>query len=185
MERACVHAQWLVYVEDVVFDPETTRLCRIIDYKTCEFLSFLPDLIHIFPRMPLYINWGAERPLNVPFYLPVPDYAAFDKYSAPPQSASSPATVTDNLSPSVETTHQNFPPVERFSGQRAGEDWKSFFARRDAENARRAEKETEKTRLERQQRIKHAETQVVPGRKGARVFYWDDEDGFLICWAAG
>ena len=89
--------------------------------------------------------------MNIPSYLLVPDYAAFDKYSALPQSASSPATVTDNLSPSVETTCQNFPPVERFSGQRAGEDWKSFFACWDAENAKRAEKETEKTRLERQQ----------------------------------
>ena len=41
MERARIHAQWLAYVEDVVFDPETTRLGGIIDYKTCEFLSLL------------------------------------------------------------------------------------------------------------------------------------------------
>ncbi|KAK0477247.1 hypothetical protein IW261DRAFT_1338705, partial [Armillaria novae-zelandiae] len=76
-------------------------------------------------------------------------------------------------------------PVEKYSGQRAGEDWKSFFARRDAENAKHAEKETENTRQEHQQRIDHAAKQAVPGRKGARVFYWDEEDGFLIRQAGG
>ncbi|KAK0464114.1 hypothetical protein IW261DRAFT_1347389 [Armillaria novae-zelandiae] len=80
---------------------------------------------------------------------------------------------------------RDFPPVEKYSGQRAGEDWKSFFARRDAENAKRAEKETENARQERQQRIDHAAKQTVPGRKGARVFYWDEEDGFLIRRAGG
>ncbi|KAK0495390.1 hypothetical protein EDD18DRAFT_1354677 [Armillaria luteobubalina] len=35
------------------------------------------------------------------------------------------------------------------------------------------------------QRIDNAAKHAVPGRKGARVFYWDEEDGFLIRQAAG
>ncbi len=126
MEKAHVHMQWLVYVEDVVLDPETPRIGGIIDYTTCEFLPFLPDLIQNFPHMPLYINWGAKRPLHVPSYLPVPDYAVFNEFSAPPRlpptKVSAAATVTDDSSPLVETIRQNFPPVEKYSGQRAGED---------------------------------------------------------------
>ncbi|PBK83341.1 hypothetical protein ARMGADRAFT_1037957 [Armillaria gallica] len=188
MEKAHVHVQWLVYVEDVILDPETPRIGRIINYTTCEFLPFLPDLIQIFSCMPLYINWRAERPLHMLSYLPVPDYAVFNEFSTPPQlpSTKGPAAVTgtDDSSPLVETVCQNFPPVEKYSGQRAGEDWKSFFAHQDAENVKRAENETEKARQECQQRIKNAEKQTVPGRKSARVFYWDEEDGFLIRRAA-
>ncbi len=189
MEKAHVHAQWLAYVEDVVFDPETTRIGGIIDYTTCQFSAFLPDLIRYFPCMPLYINWGAERPLHVPSYLPVPASAVFNEFNAspqlPPAEVPAAATVTGDSSPSIEMICQNFPPVEKYSSQRAGEDWKSFFARRDAENAKRAEKETEKARQERQRRIKSAEKQAVPGRNDAKVFYWDDEDGFLIRRTAG
>ncbi|KAK0493805.1 hypothetical protein EDD18DRAFT_1013289, partial [Armillaria luteobubalina] len=35
------------------------------------------------------------------------------------------------------------------------------------------------------QQIDNAAKHAVPGRKGARLFYWDEEDGFLIRQAAG
>ncbi|KAK0224271.1 hypothetical protein IW262DRAFT_1269328 [Armillaria fumosa] len=134
--------------------------------------------------MPLYINWGPDRPLIVPLYLPVPHY---DDFKAPPPLDAAPAIPAPehDSSPPVEIICWDFPPVEKYSGQRAGEDWKSFFAHRDTENAKRAEKESENARRECQQRIDNAAKHAVPGRKGARVFYWDEEDGFLIRWAAG
>ncbi|KAK0230328.1 hypothetical protein IW262DRAFT_1453227 [Armillaria fumosa] len=155
--KPIVHASWLALLEDsVIFDNEVCRVGGIIDYATCEFLPFLPDLIYMFPRMPLYINWGPDRPLIVPSYLPVPHY---DDFKAPPPLDAAPTIPTPehDSSPPVEIIHQDFPPVEKYSGQRA----------------------------ERQQRIDNAAKHAVPGRKGARVFYWDEEDGFLIRRAAG
>ncbi|KAK0487977.1 hypothetical protein IW261DRAFT_1559022 [Armillaria novae-zelandiae] len=187
LEKATtIHAQWLAHVENsVICDREVCRVGGIIDYATCEFLPFVPDLIYMFPRMPLYINWGPDRPLIVPLYLPVPHYDDFKTPLPLDEVAIVPVPEHDSSLPAVEMICRDFPPVEKYSRQRAGEDWKSFFACRDAENAKRAEKETENAQQERQQRIDHAAKQTVPGRKGARVFYWDEEDGFLIHRAGG
>ncbi|KAK0493800.1 hypothetical protein EDD18DRAFT_1107778 [Armillaria luteobubalina] len=91
--KPIVHASWLALLKDsVIFDNEVCRVGGIIDYATCEFLPFLPDLIYMFPHMPLYINWGPDRPLSVLLYFPVPHY---DDFKAPlPLDA---ATVSDIL----------------------------------------------------------------------------------------
>ncbi|KAF8058571.1 hypothetical protein FPV67DRAFT_1372191, partial [Lyophyllum atratum] len=74
-------------------------------------------------------------------------------------------------------------PVEKLSGQKPGEDWKSFFSRREQANNQKYESPMERQR--REQREANACRQVAPGKRGARVYVWDDVDGYLIRKAAG
>jgi hypothetical protein len=86
---------------------------------------------------------------------------------------------------SVPASPLTFPPVEKFSGQRSGEDWQSFFNRREQRCVVLAEKETPEENQQRRQREAHAAKDLVPGRKGAKVYIWENVDGFLIRRAAG
>lgn len=80
---------------------------------------------------------------------------------------------------------RNFPPVEAGSGQLLGEDWRAFFARREAHDVEKAKKESPEQKERRMQRVEHAKHARVPGKKGATVYCWDDVDGFLVRRAAG
>ncbi|KAJ7082216.1 hypothetical protein B0H15DRAFT_785811, partial [Mycena belliarum] len=67
------------------------------------------------------------------------------------------------------------------SGQRYGEDVHAFFARRKERNEQLAKMETSKMKQERLQREANAAQGAPPGKKGARVFIWEEEDnGFFI-----
>ncbi|KAF8120873.1 hypothetical protein EV363DRAFT_1458528 [Boletus edulis] len=71
--------------------------------------------------------------------------------------------------------------VVKNSGQKNGETWQEFFARRSEEHSRTKEKESAADRTKRKQRADHASQGGAPGRKGARVFYWEEEDdGFRV-----
>ncbi|KAJ7857376.1 hypothetical protein B0H13DRAFT_1641034 [Mycena leptocephala] len=78
-----------------------------------------------------------------------------------------------------------FPPVERYSGQREGENIDAFFLRRQQKNAQTAASETLDNKRRREQREANAQKGQVPGRKGARVFVWEKENGQYIRRAAG
>ncbi|KAJ7878714.1 hypothetical protein B0H13DRAFT_1528308, partial [Mycena leptocephala] len=71
-------------------------------------------------------------------------------------------------------------PVERNSGQKEGEDFHAFIARRNAQNEKWAAKESSDTRVKRLARVAHAAKGAPPGKKGARVFVWEEEEGFFI-----
>jgi hypothetical protein len=77
--------------------------------------------------------------------------------------------------------------VEKFSGQRLGEEMSVFFARRKAANDSRALSENLEQRSARLQREKNAAKGQVPGKssKAARVFVWEKVDGHYIRQAAG
>jgi hypothetical protein len=77
-----------------------------------------------------------------------------------------------------------FPVPERGSGQKPGEDWRVFFARRREENKKREEKETPVRRQSRLSREQSAKNHSIPGRSSTiAVFEWqpqDEFDGFLL-----
>ncbi|KAK0496587.1 hypothetical protein EDD18DRAFT_1105693 [Armillaria luteobubalina] len=138
--KPIVHASWLALLEDsVIFDNEVCRVGGIIDYATCKFLPFLPDLIYMFPSMPLYINWGPDRPLIVLSYLPVPHYHDF-KAPLPLDAATAIPTPECDSSLPVKIIRWDFPPVEKYSGQRAGQKnyhwhWGQFGAKQHRYNS--------------------------------------------------
>ncbi|KAH8100439.1 hypothetical protein BXZ70DRAFT_1008438 [Cristinia sonorae] len=76
------------------------------------------------------------------------------------------------------------PSPEKHSGQKRGETWQEFFARRDALNAKREGKESHKDREARLQRQRHfvgGDGDHMPGAKSTcAVFRWELEDNFRI-----
>ncbi|KAI9451862.1 hypothetical protein HD554DRAFT_2032838 [Boletus coccyginus] len=85
--------------------------------------------------------------------------------------------------PSVAEPHVaelRVPKPEKGSGQKKGETWQQFFARRAEGNKAKQAHETPTQLLARQARAKHALKDRVPGRGGAVVFQWMDVGGFRI-----
>ncbi|RDB18819.1 hypothetical protein Hypma_014528 [Hypsizygus marmoreus] len=78
-----------------------------------------------------------------------------------------------------------FPPVEKHSGQKEGELMRAFFERRRIRNALAAARETRVETQARMQKEKHAARHDVPGKGGARVYYWEDVAGFRVQRAGG
>ncbi len=78
-----------------------------------------------------------------------------------------------------------YEPVDKSEiphGQRLRETWQDFFARREAKNAVRREKESEQSRTVWLQREEHIRQSRMPGSKGAHVFVWtqDEDKGYLV-----
>ncbi|CAK5269517.1 unnamed protein product [Mycena citricolor] len=80
----------------------------------------------------------------------------------------------------LKTEQRQFPPVEPHSGQKEGESYEEFFARCKTLNKRRLSQETDKDRQTRLQREHNAKSQSCPGKKGARVFIWEEVDKFWV-----
>lgn len=78
----------------------------------------------------------------------------------------------------------SFPLPNKGSGQKHGEDWKAFFARRLAQNKKKEERETPSARQVRQSRERSAASHSLPGKSSkVWVFEWqpqDDYNGFLL-----
>ncbi|CAK5275882.1 unnamed protein product [Mycena citricolor] len=75
---------------------------------------------------------------------------------------------------------REFPPVEAHSGQRETETYTEFFARRKVRNETRVAAETSQQKQTRLQREKQAISQGCPGKKGPRVFVWEEKDKFWV-----
>ncbi|KAG2742036.1 hypothetical protein P692DRAFT_20703030, partial [Suillus brevipes Sb2] len=77
-----------------------------------------------------------------------------------------------------------FPLPNRNSGQRHGEDWEAFFARRAMQNKKKEEKETPSHKQARLSRERSAENHRIPGKSSTiQVFEWqpqDDYNGFML-----
>src|SRR5215472_16277557 len=132
--------------------------------------------------MPLFICWGpsSSLPPSGPDWLELlaPSYKDVRQLQLTPSNTSQ---VINQTPPPC----RNFPPVERCSGQQPREDIKAFFTRQARTRERGIEKETPTDRQAHIQREKDTDPGKAPGRKGARVFWWEDIDGFRIRHAAG
>ncbi|KAG2046348.1 hypothetical protein BDR06DRAFT_977538 [Suillus hirtellus] len=77
-----------------------------------------------------------------------------------------------------------FPLPNRNSGQRHGEDWEAFFARRAMQNKKKEEKETPSHKQARLSCERSAENHRIPGKSSTiQVFEWqpqDDYNGFML-----
>jgi hypothetical protein len=201
LQKTGIHPQWLAELEkSVVGDFDSPRVGGIINFTTCEFQWLLP-LFSSF-KMPIYLYWGPviDCPLRLPKYLEkfAPSHTQISHLHELAAGAHShghnnivPLFVDNSVlaaagdNTSVPATPPIFPPVEKYSDQRPGEDWRSFFARREKRCAMLAEKETPEEHQQRRQREEHAGRDLVPGKRGARVYIWEDVNGFLIRRAAG
>ncbi|KAJ7036002.1 hypothetical protein C8F04DRAFT_954366 [Mycena alexandri] len=70
-----------------------------------------------------------------------------------------------------------FPAVKHGSGQKEGEDVPAFMERRRLHNKKHAQHESPQARTARLAQEAHASKGAPPGKKGARVFIWEEEEG--------
>jgi hypothetical protein len=72
------------------------------------------------------------------------------------------------------------PKPNKGTGQKFGETWQQFFARRAAHNARVDARSTTKERAQREQRRREHGKYQQPGRRGPTVYHWAEINGFWI-----
>jgi len=213
LKKTEIHYQWFAELEgSAVGDLTIPRVGGIVNMKTCQYKWMLSELSRR-GNTPLYLYWGTSPPLDRPSELNnelVPTLATLSNLKRIPHYVTTTSTISSPpVPPLINISHSSrdsaplrpsydseppcpshnsvptFPPVEQYSDQQPGEDWREFFKRREERNKRLAEKETPEARRKRKQREEHAAKGACPGRKGARVYVWEDCDGFLIRRAAG
>jgi hypothetical protein len=199
LKRTGIHCEWLAELEFSAAGDftSTPRVGGILDMDSCKFQSILPFLWRCQVRMPLLLHWGniIDRPFPVDDFILhqelTPDRTEIARLRsstlpAPLEFEPDPPNVpSQSDSPVHDPPPRAFPAVEKSSGQREGQNWRDFFARRAQENTLQAAQETAQERESRGQREAVAAKHMPPGRNGARVYYWDDVDGFWIRKAAG
>ncbi|KAG6807224.1 hypothetical protein H0H92_008358 [Tricholoma furcatifolium] len=173
------------------------RVGGIIPMENFQCLEILPLLCKA--NVDLYLYWGpiSGTPLIhdafvlskgiVPNYRDIDNLRKIAKAGPVAKPTINVVLPTPKASPSVEAAAAaaSIPEPERYSGQKHGEDWRTFFKRREEGNKAREMAEEPKQKQSRLQREQHASHHLCPGRKGSRVFYWEDMDGFRIRRAAG
>ena len=193
LTKTSIHHQWLADLEmSAVADFTAPKMGGILDFATCDLKWMLPILHKL--NMPLYLHWGpiADCPLHVPEFLLdggfSPGHREINNLQSIAQSThhvhlmpESPVTTSANNVVSAVVISRTFPLVERGSSQRQGEDWKSFFTHRKARDVLSASQKRE----QQSQKEKNTAIGRVPGKKGARVYIWEEEYGFLVRRAAG
>ncbi|KAF7372585.1 hypothetical protein MVEN_00121300 [Mycena venus] len=97
--------------------------------------------------------------------------------SAPPSSHAPPTYQRSEMPADSSLPALSFPAVERDSGQRPGEDIHAFMERRRLHNEKRAQHETPQARDRRLAQENHGIKGGPPGKKGACVFIWEEEEG--------
>ncbi|KAK6989032.1 hypothetical protein R3P38DRAFT_2572320, partial [Favolaschia claudopus] len=208
MDRTKLNWQWIVDLEQsAVGNMHIDRLGGIMDLtlRKTHMDHHLPRharwlLPHLLGRhrVPLYFFYGNDLPLKEP----IPDAlinldgeVVFSRWSAtgskwqslrnglPPTTTSArlQAKVQQSEMPSAPPPASTpFPAVERDSGQKPGEDVHAFLERRRLHNEKRAQHESFDARKARLAREQHASGGSAPGKKGARVFIWEEDGGFFI-----
>ena len=77
-------------------------------------------------------------------------------------------------------TQRKLPEPHSDSRQKHGETWQEFFQRQARRHEKMLASESSREKQARQAREISAENFLAPGKKGARVFLWNDVDGFLL-----
>ena len=162
------HLEWISgLLESGIGDFTTTRrrLGSIVNVDQCQWLNLVPYMIEC--KVPIWLCWGPQpnpKPhMNIRLSWVWHFYPQHLPTSPPPLPV--PA---------------NFPLVKPGCNQLPGETWKAFFERRALKNAEKEKNENAKDREARLNRVRANKNHQEPGRKGPRVFYWEEIDGYRI-----
>jgi hypothetical protein len=167
------HPEWISgLLQSGIGDFTTTRrrVGSIVNVDQCQWLNLVPYMIKC--NIPIWLCWGSQPHPHKNFRLSW----IWHFYPQDPPTSSPPLPVP-----------ANFPPVKPGCNQLPGETWKAFFERRARKNVEKEKNASAKDREARLNRAKANKTHQAPGRKGPRVFYWEEIDGFRIrtLWTRG
>ncbi|KAH0825657.1 hypothetical protein J3R83DRAFT_11699 [Lanmaoa asiatica] len=179
------------------FQPFSSRVGAVVDVKDLASLAYVHRMAEA--KVAVYIYWGICEPYTKPKFNRVPECvedaywingncypsetiikdALFRSPALPPPSSTSTGASLSTQQPSPAPVLVTPPPVKG-SGQRRGETWREFFARRSQANSVIEQEESVIDRKKREQRTNNAKTCRPPGRKGANVFQWEELNGHRI-----
>ncbi|KAI9455555.1 hypothetical protein HD554DRAFT_2178439 [Boletus coccyginus] len=171
------------------FSLETPRVGTLVHACNPECLVRVSKMV--LAQVPIYIYWGtcdcnAKRSFrNFPPTVLEGRWVSQNCYPSDEDLVKAVEFALDvgPSEPSIAEPHVAEPRVpkpEKGSGQKKGETWQQFFARRAEGNKAKQAHETLTQLLARQAHAKHALKDRVPGRGGAVVFQWMDVGGFRI-----
>ena len=165
-----VHPQYLHNIQNsIIGDFTLDRAGVLIDPYSWKWKGQLSALIRA--RVPIWIHWGEKW-----------DGETLDPELAlrcrPSQAEVSEARSSFGRPPTPEYVEVAPQPYEN-TGQKRGETWQAFFARRAVKNEKRLRMETQQERV---RRVNREKAVGIPGKgsKAARVYEWVDTDGFLL-----
>jgi hypothetical protein len=160
------HLEWISgLLQSGVGDFTTTRrrVGSIVNVDQCQWLNLVPYMIKC--NVPIWLCWGPQPHPHKNLRLSW----IWNFYPNDPPTSS----------PSMPVPAE-FPLVKPGCNQLPGETWKAFFERRARKNAQKEKDENAKDKEARLNRAKVNKNHQDPGRKGPRVFYWEEIDGFRI-----
>ncbi|KAG6836246.1 hypothetical protein H0H93_009896 [Arthromyces matolae] len=185
LKKTGIHHQWLGDLElSIAGDFNAKRVGGIMQ-RPSQLATLLPSLSKL--SIPLFVSWGD---LQDPEVFRAPEYLKAKQFvptAAQIQILRSgqdlPQELTRSPPPSSQPSRVRFAPVDPLSTQRPEENWVQFFARRQKAHNPQLLNPVQKQQVE--SRAKNALKQAAPGKKGARVFIWEDVDGFRVRRPAG
>jgi len=148
------------------FSTSNPRVGVIIHVAKCRWLEAIPVMVSL--GIPFWLYWGSYPMLYIPQHSCVKSYA-------PALGPTSDLTPKTNVQPPG-----GLPSVEPGSGQLPGETWQAFFVRRAQDDEKRKAHENDCERQQREGRERASDPGKGPGKRGAKVWYWEEVDGFRV-----
>ena len=188
-QKTEISSSFLAQMEEVLQIPPIGTFIDIRDPRCC---SLIPTLSESNMPLVLYLGtvdqWSSKSISHLNFFL-LPEYDSIRDLATQQTPYLSPVTAP---SPS-HLPHINHPPKlslrtsSKVIGpqQLPGETWQSFLQRRNVFREKIIASESEGDRVARLAREAHAQKNICPGRKGPRVFWWDNDGGVRIRTPAG
>ena len=171
-----VNPEWLRDVEAspvARFRSDTQRVGSVINVNSCKWLNLVPFMITA--KIPIWLYWGCP-PFVKSFDLRSSWVSLYTPTIDEPMHPALPIA-TEGLAPSPVS---DFPPVEPNSRQCPGESMRAYFQCRKERHQRLMEKETPLQKQARLSRERSQATKQDPGKKGPKVYYWEQKGEFNI-----
>ena len=148
------------------FSTSNPRVGAIIHVAKCRWLEAIPVMVSL--GIPFWLYWGSYPMLYIPQHSCVKSYA-------PALGPTSDLTPKTNV-----RLPGGLPSVEPGSGQLPGETWQAFFVRCAQDDEKRKAHENDHERQQREGRERASDPGKGPGKRGAKVWYWEEVDGFRV-----
>ncbi|THG94306.1 hypothetical protein EW145_g8165, partial [Phellinidium pouzarii] len=167
-----------------IVDMDTPRNGVFVRLSSCQFLKDVRTFINF--GMPVWFVWDPMQQNTPHEWVNLIRPTTEELTNISMLTADTPMDISSawgNPNPPTETVSASKPRKRNGAGQYKDETWQEFFACRAESNKKLFDNETLKRRAKREQREKDAEKKNFPGKKGARVFEWEESEtrtGVLI-----
>ncbi|KAJ3884545.1 hypothetical protein GG344DRAFT_83865 [Lentinula edodes] len=184
-----ISSEWLAYFHQIMDIP---RVGAFVDVHNSGCLPWLPVFLN--SKMPVMLYWGQicnwsvpkifnfVIPFPNPITFPIPNSTTVDMLSAT-QTSYPPPSEDHSFNTTEGSTHKpklRYPRITGGSLPRNNEDLFAFIQRREAHRLKVIASEAASEHQSRLQREENARRDRPPGRKGARVYYWDLVEGIRV-----